>query len=525
MASPADLARTLAAAQARHRSGDLAGARELYRRAAGMVTEAGGAADFAATYGLGVTACGLGDFAEGLEALQKAVGLRPDSAPALEDLGRVLEDLRRADLAIPQLERAVAIDPRRIGAWLSLARCRLATQRREEALDASRRAIALAPRNLRARCNLTMCLLRTGRHREAEEAGLAALDLDPRSAVALSNLGAVRREMGDFAGAEALFRQATIVEPDFAAGHLNLALTLFLQGRWAEGWPEYEWRLREPSARADRGFAQPQWRGEALAGRTLLVHAEQGHGDTLNFARYVLFLARFGGRVVLEVQPGLKGLLAGAPGIERLLARGEDLPPFDLHIPLPALPRVFATTPATIPAMERYISPAPGKAAAWAERLASDRRPRVGVVWAGSPTHGDDHYRSIPLETLRPVFDVPGPVFYSLQVGARAGDPARLGLGGRLRDLSHLLTDYNETAAAIAQLDLVIAVDTSVAHLAGAMGKPTWMLLARVPDWRWLADGETTRWYPSMRLFRQQRMGVWQPIVDRLAAALAEPAR
>ncbi len=507
-----------AAAIARHRAGDLAAARELYRRV--VAAEPG---HFDALHGLGVTAALLGEFGEGLARLQQAVAARPEAAAALEDFGRLLEDLGRPDLAVAPLERAVAAESGRVDSWLALARCRLATQRRDEALAASRQALALAPGSLRARCNLTMCLLRTGRLDEAETVARAALDLDPGATVALNNLGAVRRERGDLTGAEDLFRRAIAAAPGFAAAHLNLGLTLFLQGRWREGWPEYEWRLKEPGGRVDRGFARPQWQGEPLAGRTLLVHAEQGHGDTVQFARYVLPLARLDGRVVLEVQPGLKGLLASAPGVAAVLARGERLPPFDLHIPLPALPRVFGTTPDTIPSPAAYIFAAPGRAAAWAALLPPEPgRRRVGLAWAGSPSHGDDHNRSIPLELLRPLLRRPEAHFFSLQVGRRGGDSARLGLDGWITDLGPRLADYNETAAALANLDLVIAVDTSVAHLAGAMGRPTWLLLPAIPDWRWLMAGESTRWYPSMRLFRRDLGGGWPEVVERLAAALAE---
>jgi hypothetical protein len=300
-------------------------------------------------------------------------------------------------------------------------------------------------------------------------------------------------------------------------------MLLLLLGRLREGFAEYEWRWRMPGfATPRRAFAQPMWTGDALAGRTLLVHAEQGLGSAIQFARYVE-LAATGGRVLLECRRPLQRLFAqslarpGGPAAG-VVVKGEELPPFDCHAPLMSLPHLLGTTLETIPARVPYLAARPDDVAAWRERLASALRPRIGLVWAGDANHENDHNRSMPPQFLAPLADAPA-AFFSLQVPAR-GELSPVFPAGSVIDLAPALGDFAETAAVIANLDLVISVDTAVAHLAGALARPVWLLLPYVPEWRWLLERDDSPWYPTMRVFRQRKAGDWRGLVDHLAGVL-----
>ena len=269
-----------------------------------------------------------------------------------------------------------------------------------------------------------------------------------------------------------------------------------------------------------RKLPQPLWTGEDLAGKTILLHHEQGLGDTIQFMRYAPLVAARGARIVLELQPALVRLAAGFQGTMEIVAAGSPLPPFDFHCPLLSLPERFATDLATIPVAIPYLVPETEATARWRRQLAPGAGLKIGLVWAGNPAHQDDRKRSLPLERLMPLLKVPGLRWFSLQVGERAGDIARLP-GGMITDLSQNLTDLAETAAAIANLDLVVAVDTSVVHLAGALGRPVWVLLPFAPDWRWMLGRDDSPWYPSLRLFRQKRPDDWDAVVAKVRRALA----
>ncbi len=329
--------------------------------------------------------------------------------------------------------------------------------------------------------------------------------------------------LGDLAAADASLRRALAIDPALVEARLNRALLDLLHGRLAAGFAGFELRWQAPGfTSARRGFAQPQWRGEPIAGRSLLLHAEQGLGDTIQFCRYVPLVAaraaREGGRVMLEVQrPVLPLLRSRFPGVA-VLANGDALPEFHLHCPLLSLPAVFGTELATVPTAERYLDADPARAAAWRARL-SGAGPRVGLAWSGSAAHWDDAARSIPFFRFLPLCGANARLF-GLQPEVRPADRAVLATSG-IEDLGGALADFGETAAAISAMDLVIAVDTSVAHLAAALGRPTWVLLPFAPDWRWLLEREDSPWYPSIRLFRQPTRGDWDSVVRRVRAELA----
>jgi hypothetical protein len=334
--------------------------------------------------------------------------------------------------------------------------------------------------------------------------------------------------MGRYEEAMPCLERAIGLRPDLAIIHWNRAIALLLEGRLTEGWAEAEWRFAyTPALRRD--FPQPAWDGRSdLAGRTILLHAEQGLGDAIQFCRYAPMVAARGGgdRVVLECQPELAALLTTAPGVAQVVRRGDPLPPFELHCPLLSLPHRFGTTLATIPAAVPYLTPDPDKVRAWQSRLAADGPGRkVGLAWAGSPGHANDRQRSCRLSDFAPLANVPGVTFYSLQLGPTGEQATNPPPGLRLLDPTADLRNFADTAALVANLDLVISVDTAVVHLAGALAKPTWVLLPFNPDWRWLRDREDSPWYPTMRLFRQSERGNWKSTIERVASELRELQR
>jgi hypothetical protein len=326
---------------------------------------------------------------------------------------------------------------------------------------------------------------------------------------------------GELDEALSVCQRAIQLRPDHAGAHWNKSLVLLLKGDFAQGWAEYEWRWQSKDFRSPRrDFPQPQWRGEDPSGRTILLHAEQGFGDTIQFIRYAPLLAGRGARVIVECQPELQRLLGGVEGIQHLTARGEPLPPFDLHTPLLSLPLAWGTRVKTIPGNVPYIKPDPALVGAWRGRLAGDSALKVGLVWAGSPIRKDDRYRSLPLSSLAPLAGVKGVSFYSLQKGKATEQAQNPPPGMNLIDMTEEIKDFADTAALISHLDLVITVDTAVAHLAGAMAKRVWTMLEFVPAWRWLLNREDSPWYPTMRLFRQPAIRDWATVIRRVAGEL-----
>jgi tetratricopeptide (TPR) repeat protein len=317
------------------------------------------------------------------------------------------------------------------------------------------------------------------------------------------------------------FDRALALKPDLAEAHWNKALLLLELGDFARGLPEYEWRWRRESELKPRDFTQPAWRGEELGGRTILLHSEQGFGDSIQLLRYVPMVAAKGGRVVLEIPDSLMPLVGRRDGVVAMVKPGAPLPPFDLHCPLMSLPLAFGTTLATVPAQVPYLQVPVERAADWRDRLPGTGRPRVGLVWSGKPTHKNDHNRSIALHRLAPLLSLSGIDFVSLQREYREADMAALAASRNLRRLDAALADFADTAAVVEAVDLVITVDTAVAHLAGALGKPVWILVSSIQDWRWLLQREDSPWYPTARLFRQPEIGDWDSVIGRLARELA----
>jgi tetratricopeptide (TPR) repeat protein len=473
--------------------------------------------------GRGHALYGLKQYENALMSYRRAQELKPDLAPAALGAGVTLAALSRPIEALDAFNAALRHDPGLAEAWLGGGNALYQAARYEHALQAFDRALSLQPDLEGALIGRGNVLTIEARYEEA----LATYDkvLAQRlSSRALIGRGNVLSRLHQDADALACYDQAIALGEDVAEACFSKSLVKLAHADYAEGWSLYEYRLIAPSLFAeDRRFAQPRWRGDqSLGGKTLLVHCEQGFGDTIQFARYLRLLEALNCRVVFEVQKPLFGLIRDAGLVADVVAKGDPLPPFDLHCPLLSLPLAFETRAETIPASIPYLVADRAKAAAWKERLA-DARPRIGVVWSGNPEFRYNGQRRIGLEKLLPLMSG-RERWLSLQKDMNEDDRALMRSCADLEDLSPALTDFSETAAVMSQLDLVVTSDTSVAHLAGALGLPVWILLAFHADFRWLRDRDDNPWYPTARLFRQKRIGDWDEVAARVAQALSSRA-
>ena len=512
--------RVLAEAVQAHQAGRLDEAAALYRRILAAQPRHADALHLS-----GQIAESKGDHATALSLIEQAIASNGRTAAFHVSRGAVLLAMGRADEAGRALQQALSLDPSSAEANNVFGNAMLALGERNAAVESYRRALAIRPGYAEAHNNLGSALRALGRLDEAETELRRAIELRRRYASALANLGLVLQEQGRYGEALDMFDRAVAGDPAHATARGNRAMLLLLLGRLREGFAEYEWRWRMPGFAAPRReFAQPMWDGTALAGRTLFVHAEQGLGSAIQFARYASLAARSRWARPPRMPAAVASLVrtvscaAGRPG-RRVLTTGEDVPPFDCHAPLMSLPHLLGTTLDTIPGEVPYLAALPRDVAAWRERLAGGPRPRIGLVWAGNPEHENDRNRSMRPACLAPLVSSTPATFFSLQVPAR-DDLSAFFPSGSVADLGPALGDFAETATVVVNLDLVISVDTAVAHLAGALARPVWLLLPYVPEWRWLLDRNDSPWYPTMRLFRQRRAGGWEGLVERLAEVL-----
>ena len=466
----------------------------------------------ATTWAAQLAAAAPADF-EGM--LRQALAGQPDPGETLNRLGMAAFGAGLGEAAADFFRRAVAVAPGVAEYASNLGTVLRALGRVDAAVGSYRAALAIRPDLAAIHSNLGSSLAAAGDPDGAIESLRSAIQLDPALFEAHSNLGNVLVDAGRVDEAVIAYRAAVAVAPDHAEVQWNLGMALLLGGDFGPGWQGFDWRLR---CGVRRQFGVPAWDGEALADRTILLHAEQGFGDTLQFIRYAAPVAARGGRVVVECQPELIGLLRQLPHVAEWVPQGQPLPAVDLHCPLLSLPGLFGTTSGTVPPVAGPLQP-PRGADLWRRRLGpTDTRRRVGLVWAGHPGHANDRNRSIPIAALEPLAATANAVrFVSLQKGAAAPLPLEA------FDAGSLLHDFADTAAVIAHLDLVVTVDTAVAHLAGSMGKPTWVLLPFAADWRWLLGRSDSPWYPAVRLFRQSEPGGWAGVVARVAGELARP--
>jgi tetratricopeptide (TPR) repeat protein len=497
------------------RAGRLDEAAALYRAA----TLA--APDAAAWSALGRCLLQRGRWSEAASSYESALRLAPGDADNLANYGMALAEQGLHEQASQAYRRALAAQPDHAVAHYNLGNACSELGDVGLAIDAYREALRLKPEFSSAYNNLGGVLQRRGDLPEAEQAYAAALRLNPHLETALNGLGLVRFEQGQLGAAIELYRRALRRRPDFAEAHLNLGLALLITGQLREGWEEYEWRWRAPSLKLERRHAdQPRWQGEPLTGKTILLHCEQGLGDTIQFARLARTVAGPGVRVMLEVEPPVYELCQRSLAGVDVYSKGEAIPAFDYQCPLLSVPRVLDITLENVPARIPYLVADGMRQQHWQARIGNPRALCVGLAWAGSGTHRYDRTRSVPAAALRPLLEVPGARHFSLQKGPAARQAQALGSGEALVDWTAELASFADTAALVSCLDLIITVDTAVAHLAGALGKPVWLLTPFAPDWRWLLAREDSPWYPTMRLFRQSRPDDWDEVVERVRAAL-----
>lgn len=511
--------------------------------------------DARAAYTLGTALWPTGRHEEALRHLERAVELDPRHVDARNNLGNALLDLGRREEAIAQYRTAIALRPDGVELHYNLGNALLAADRPADAEVSLRAAIALRPKHAGAHNNLGNALRGQGRHTEAIEQYESALALRPDFHGTVNNIGSALLALHRPEEAVPYFEKTLSLRPDYAEASNNLggallaldrptealewfrraiaqdsgqvqarfgeAMALLALGNFHEGWIAYESRWLDPKFREDeREFSDPPWLGqESIAGRTILLHAEQGLGDTIQFVRYAPLLRRQGARVVLEVQTPLVPLMGDLADV--VIAQGEALPAYDLHCPLLSLPLAFGTELATIPAKIPYLRANPAKRAIWAERLGTRSRLRAGIAWSGAADHPEDAIRSIPAALFLPPLAATGVELHVIQKDIREADAAAVAAVPGLRMHADLLDDFAGTAALISELDLVISADTSVAHLAGALGHPLWILAQFAADFRWMRHRTDSPWYPTARLFRQTNRGAWPPVIAEVAAALA----
>lgn len=460
----------------------------------------------------------LGRSREAIESSERALSIRPGYAQAHNNRGNALNVEERYDEALRCFDRALELAPALAEAWSNRARALTGLARPDEALASAERAIALAPASVQAHLNRGLALVDLQRHPEALGSFERAVALDPASLQAHVNRGSGLTYLRRHAEAIESFDRALQIRPADATALHNRALSRLLLGDLPDGWRDYEHRWGSAGFEPARHASRPRWSASSpRAGRRVLLWSEQGLGDTLHFCRYAPMVEALGADVVLEVQPALKAVLQTLRGVSQVVAQGEPQPACDAQAPLLSLPLAFGTQLAAIPAPIPYLHADPAKSQASKRRLGAPRTRRIGLACSGGTAYRNDASRSIPLRLLRPLFD--RAELFLLQKEVRGTDEADLATSG-IRDVRQELNDFADTAALIECMDLVVSVDTAVAHLAGAMGRPVWILLPWAPDWRWMLDRDDSPWYPTAKLFRQTRAGDWDGVIDRVAAAI-----
>jgi tetratricopeptide (TPR) repeat protein len=481
-------------------------------------------------FSLGTALRHLRRYEEALKVFDKAIHFKPDKAELWVALGKALVDLDRRPEALLSFQHALTLNPRNWDAAHESGTLLNRMGRREEALSHFKLCADLTPNDVADNAttfnNIGNVLQSLGRSEEALQWLDRALHLRPDFVEALSNKAIALGQLRRFDEALSAYDGVKALDPDHAVSNWNAALLHMLTGNFEAGWAarEARWKIASLSAGYPK-FTEPMWLGrESIEGKTVLIAADEGQGDAIQFARYVPMVAARGARVILVVQDALCSLLSGLNGVSQCIPKSvaaNGVPPFDVHCPLGSLPLAFATRLDTIPAGLPYLpAPASARVKAWEDRLGPRDRLRVGLVWSGNPEHKGDHHRSTSLRACSAFLDLEA-TFVSLQKDPRPDDRITLGERAEVVDLTSDLTDFAETAALISCLDLVITVDTSVAHLAGALGCPTWILLPYTPDYRWLLDRDDSPWYPTVRLFRQHESRDYGPVIDRIRAELA----
>jgi tetratricopeptide (TPR) repeat protein len=473
----------------------------------------------AAHNNLGNTLKGQGKVAEAIACYRRTLELKPDDAAAHNNLGNVLKDQGKLEEAVACCRRALQLNPDFAEAHNNLGAAFKEQGNPAEAIACYRRALERKPDFVEAHYNLGVAVNDQGQLDEAIACYRRALELKPDYAEAHTNLGVALGDQGKLDEAAACYHQILARKPDFAEARWNQSLLSLLTGDFPQGWAGYQWRWKAKICQP-RDFSQPLWDGQPLEGRTILLHAEQGLGDTIQFIRYAALVKQAGARVLVECQKPLVRLLAGCRGIDALIGRGDELPPFDVQAPLLSLPGIFGTSLETIPADVPYLFADPALAEQWRRELAPIAAFKIGIAWRGSPIHRNDRARSFPLSCFEPLANLPGIHLFSLQKGPGAEELQAARDPFPVTELGNRLSDFMDTAAVMRNLDLVVTCDTSIAHLAGALGIPVWVAMPLVPDWRWLLGRDDSPWYPAMRLFRQKTLGDWPGVFGKIKVEL-----
>lgn len=535
--------------------GLLADAVESFQRAVGLNPSF---ADACANLALALQK--LGHLDEAAATCRRTLEIDSRHVTALNLLGNILKQKRQIAGAVECYREALRIDPRFVDAQSNLGIALRAAERLPEAADCFRQVIALAPHHVQAHYNLGCIYQHQGQLADAVEHYRQTVRLNPKHADAHNNLGNVQKDMGQLPEAAQCYRRAIELNSQDVGAHYNLAIVLqdlghldeaathfdealrlnpkdpvarynrsfllLLTGDFTTGWPEYEYRWQEAGIQP-RSFAEPRWRGEPLEGKTILLHAEQGLGDAIQFCRYASLVKQRGATVVLECLTPLANLLDTMPGVDRVVAQGQPLPAFDFQIPLLSLPAVFETTLKNIPATIPYLTARPELVDHWRNKLAPLDGCKIGIAWQGNPLHKNDRFRSAPLGAFGPLAQVTGVNLVSLQKGPGTEQLSQT-TEFTVHDLGecyHSATTLLETSAVLRNLDLVVTIDSALTHLAGALGVPVWVALPANPDWRWLLERADSPWYPTMRLFRQSTLGDWTDVFARMANELRELTR
>jgi tetratricopeptide (TPR) repeat protein len=507
-------------AMALHQAGRLVDAEKSYRRILAAEPDHSDTLHL-----LGVIFHQRGHHDLAIQQIELALQRNPNDTFALNNRGLALRALRRSEEALASFNRALALRPDYAEALSNRGLALHDLDRLEEALESFNRALALRPDYAEAQLNRGVILRALQRFDEALASYDRALALRPDYAEALSNRGWTLHQLNRFGEALASYERAVALRPDYAEAHYNEALCRLLIGDFDRGWQKHEWRWQtQHLGEAKRSFTPPLWTGrEDIAGKNILLHAEQGFGDTIQFCRYVPLVAARGARVILEVQRSLQALVRSLSGAAQVLSQGDPLPDFDCHCPLLSLPLAFDTRVETIPSATPYLAAPAAKVTAWRNRLGSQQKPRIGLVWAGNPRKPNATQRNIAFDRLAPLLQITDCEFYSLQKGEDAVAQLRNGaLRQQVIDWTNDLHDFSDTAALITNLDLIITVDTAVAHLVGALGKPFWLMNCYNTCWRWLLDRDDSPWYPTARLFRQDATRSWDSVIACIHTALLD---
>jgi tetratricopeptide (TPR) repeat protein len=506
---------------------------------------------------LGILLRAQGRTEDALRHLRRVVELEPASGEAHNDVGAMLLDMDRTAEAESWFRQALKITPKFPEAWLNLGRAlrklRRATEaescfrqvvelwpdsveaqedlgialgdqsRMDEAFACFHHALRMAPERAETYYNIGHAMLLESRFAEALEPLQHSVKLKPNFPEAWNNMGGCFLGQGtthgddtDLDEAERWYKRAIELKPMYAEAHANLALLHLLRGRFEEGWKEWEWRWRGKENELHR-YQRPLWRGEPLEGKTILLHTEGGLGDTLQFVRYAQLLRDRGARVVLQCPKALLAVLSGCSGVDLLVNDAQQIPDFDLHAPLMSVPGIAGTTSASIPADVPYIFADAERTAFWKDQLSSSDGLKVGIAWQGNPEYVGDQRRSVPLSYFEPLAKIPGVRLLSLQTGRGREQLEKVGAEWKINDLGLPLS---ETAAVMMNLDLIVTSDTAIAHLAGALARPTWLAVCCTPDWRWLLRRADSPWYPTMRLFRQPGLDQWPAVFASMAAQM-----